>query len=1063
MGEPAAGRWWLLLLVLLVQWWRILPTDGVPTSNSTIQAGDPLHVGVILPLKTYPCYALAALYAVKDVNSRQVMSFSANQPRLLPNNNMTVSVNDSQSDSSVTLAAALWQMETKGAFALIGELTSGITAPMATLASAFSTPVIAPQATLDSFSQKAIYPYFSRVVGSDENQAYALHSMMIYYQWKEAQIVHSSDSYGTSFAADLQSVAGIQAKNGTGVRFNSVNSFVSGDPSSILNAILAMDTDGSPIVVLAASHSSDMRVFASTLISHGLLGRYQYVSSDGFFHRTTISGTPPGQRANYTAFLRGIVGTLPVIPDSPGATQLNVRMRSKELCSGNALIEAAAPSCSMTDTTPSYVYDAVLAIARAAAAVDQAGEEISGVHVQNELLSGRVEFDGLTGMVQIGVNGDRLASYSLTNYKEGDENIAAFGAWTQASGPEASAALVGTNPYTITTQYQPTFVDGTHTPPSYLKPRPLREPIDQGTTDGLIGTSVVFGVVIGLLPMLFVTWHRDHLAIKTANVPLTCLFLFGTIIGCCYPAAASLPLSPTSSHSVASTCLLPLFLLALSFDVMFSALLTKTLVVLSISSNTQLRIQRRSHWRSVRITAALVVLDTAIWLAWGLTDHPRLVKKVFESGGSDFYACGSDFTLLWQLLVILPKFLLLGVTAVVCYRIRDVSVQFGESKLLAWILNQILFIAGLTIVLINVISDPEASLVISSLALFFCLTFSVSLLIIPKALLVLGSGASRNPHGLTMVQTGSSGRPDGTLTAGGMLVTIKPNGELAYSAGEEGDGGGLHTMSHFSTGNGGLPADSQAPASKYATNGSMRMESLSDLRNIPDANRPRSIDRPRTLSSLRNAPNVNGVMMVSGMPSVPEIQSQNGTTTLSSGGLDSGRGSLIDPRSSTTERIDRSQTAASRNDGSAGGGGGSHHSCSPPPTSNVEDRRIVPMQITPSLLSEHATTSSAAASPQPNPRSPSCFPLETALSHPLQVDPSSSSGSGSSASPALERPIRPSSRVATPEPFRIHLDPAFTTLRSDGPSVAKVDPEREHSSQQASRSGVALMAAVQLQ
>jgi hypothetical protein len=109
-------------------------------------------------------------------------------------------------------------------------------------------------------------------VGGDDQQAYALHSMLLYFQWHEAQIIYATDTYGTAFAAELRAVSNsAHIRNETGVSFSSVISFQTGNVQSINQAIDAMEEDGGLIVIMLASYGDAVRMVAVEMARRGFM------------------------------------------------------------------------------------------------------------------------------------------------------------------------------------------------------------------------------------------------------------------------------------------------------------------------------------------------------------------------------------------------------------------------------------------------------------------------------------------------------------------------------------------------------------------------------------------------------------------------------------------------------------------------------------------------------------------------------------------------------------------------------------------------------------------------
>jgi ABC-type branched-subunit amino acid transport system substrate-binding protein len=67
--------------------------------------------------------------------------------------------------------------------AIVGDLSSSNSMPMSLLAGTYSVPTISPASTAEDLSDKTLYPYFSRTVPPDTQQAQAIVDVCLLYSW----------------------------------------------------------------------------------------------------------------------------------------------------------------------------------------------------------------------------------------------------------------------------------------------------------------------------------------------------------------------------------------------------------------------------------------------------------------------------------------------------------------------------------------------------------------------------------------------------------------------------------------------------------------------------------------------------------------------------------------------------------------------------------------------------------------------------------------------------------------------------------------------------------------
>jgi hypothetical protein len=370
------------------------------------------------------------------------------------------------------------------------------------------------------------------------------------------------------------------------------------------------------------------------------------------------------------------------------------------------------------------------------------------------------------------------------------------------------------------------FYNGARTPPSSLRPRGIHQVTTETTFYGLLAGSLFAVLLIGAWPLGVVTYNREHMAIKSGFYSLTALMLVGALIGCVYPAVASIPLTASlSAASVACVCMFPPLIVSISLDIIVGSLATKLSVVHRITRNKGLKIVTMSAWEALKPTVCLLALDTLLFALWGGLDTPFLVRKPWLSSGGggagdsnkdlqDYYTCSQHFTIAWQLTVMLPKFALLATTSFLAFRVRDASHAFGEARFIGLVLYNLLFISVLGILLINTLSDPTVALGVATLCVWYSLAASVGLIVLPKMLIIIGAQRSRRKafQALkTIHRAGGGAAAAGTIEDDRhfdavsphnhfdtRMMTVAPGGGRGRRSGGGGAGGSI-LQDHFTT------------------------------------------------------------------------------------------------------------------------------------------------------------------------------------------------------------------------------------------------------------------------
>jgi ABC-type branched-subunit amino acid transport system substrate-binding protein len=134
---------------------------------------------------------------------------------------------------------------------ILGEYYSSISKPVSTLAGSYQLPVLSPASTSQDLSNKALFPYFSRTVAPDSQQANAIHDIILTLGWKQAAILYQDNDYARPFSVNLQAAAITALEyNKTSVAFTSIVSFPDGNLAGIQKALKTILSKSTYIIVL---------------------------------------------------------------------------------------------------------------------------------------------------------------------------------------------------------------------------------------------------------------------------------------------------------------------------------------------------------------------------------------------------------------------------------------------------------------------------------------------------------------------------------------------------------------------------------------------------------------------------------------------------------------------------------------------------------------------------------------------------------------------------------------------------------------------------------------------
>lgn len=627
---------------------------------------------------------------------------------ILPSGYTLTPVFNSSTDASTAVRAAIWEMNTLPSLVgIIAVSSSSVAQPLSIVNGAYSVPTVSPTATSEQLSNKQVYPLFARTVPPDSQQAVAMLSLLTNQGWSKASIVYAIDPYSSGLASNLQSAAQVATKNLTAsVRWSAVVGY---DPSNLaqLRTALSVAMDAQTRIIVGLVNS-DIWSFLKVAAELGMIGVYQFVFPDTGFSPSLVSSDAVAANVSLADALRltqGIIGTRPASPVNNVSTSILDRCRSFTRYDLNG-----TAACATTDQYMNFAYDTSLLFGYAIRACMEDSWPLTGANIVSKMKT-IPAFHGATGLVKLDTNGDRIGNYEFMNWNAGATSV-------YATYEPASAVP-------FTKLYQPFFADGTQNTPSQDPPNTYKY-LSAGGKTAMLALMALF-IALSVALMLFIFIHREHKVIKGSNVFLCELMLLGSVLSFMYAGIE------VHGYDRSVTCILPYICICFGFDLIFGGLLTKTLMIHSIFNNRQMRVQKFSNFFLLRFPLLFVLVDAAIFLIWGLADQPTpVLKQVGSQAFTVYWSCHSSVVLLWQLLLMLPKFAMLAVAAVLAYKVRKVSSNFNESKWIGMAVYNFILVGVITIALVNYLDDIDASFIIGCIGVFVCGVTTNALMFGPK-------------------------------------------------------------------------------------------------------------------------------------------------------------------------------------------------------------------------------------------------------------------------------------------------------------------------------------------
>ena len=277
--------------------------------------------------------------------------------------------------------------------------------------------VISPQSSAPKLANKIDYPNVARTVGTEVHRARAFAKLCEIFDWYHVALLHDNSVWGAGGAAAIKT--SVEAVNGeiiTTVDFD-LAAFDNG--TLHVRELLARLDAASPRVIVVVTQLRVQRALYAWVFDHEILygpgygyftfwpGERMLHNQDGSVNMSAVQGA------------KGVLGLRPsALMGAPGVVEPIVdlwRTKSSSNCAGLAYCDSDGCPASWTEYSPPTV-DAVLLFAHAMDALYRTAPLSMGD--PDALFAAMLQlpaFEGVTGPVQLGDDGDVLARHTLVN------------------------------------------------------------------------------------------------------------------------------------------------------------------------------------------------------------------------------------------------------------------------------------------------------------------------------------------------------------------------------------------------------------------------------------------------------------------------------------------------------------------------------------------------------------------------------------------------------------------------------------------------------------------------
>ncbi|XP_031553753.1 guanylate cyclase 32E-like [Actinia tenebrosa] len=385
----------------------VLAVGFVLSGNWKESRARQVKLGVLLPWSG--SWPLAQRMA--EVIPRTIEDINRNKS-LLGNNNLTFVWRDTRNQASQGLWAMvdLWKNENLLVDAFIGPVFSVICEPCGLLAERLNLPMISWGCSSQRLSNKNLYPTFARTKTYGRtnllNTSRAMASVLRHFKWKRVSLFHSSESVWTDLALKMNSEL-----ERSDIKANKL--MFSPFLPQTYDCLLKDAREKARVFILLCYMKQVKQIIMAAKNLNMTNGDYVFVTSD-FTMDTTHSNLSALEYYHaHSDVLDGIIDVSVNLADNV-EFQLNAQAIERAMQTPGSAFYSNETRVHEVSHFFAYAADAITLYALALNdTLAQGGNITDGRHIAKNMFG--KTFNGLSGVVSIDDNGDRIPFYELRN------------------------------------------------------------------------------------------------------------------------------------------------------------------------------------------------------------------------------------------------------------------------------------------------------------------------------------------------------------------------------------------------------------------------------------------------------------------------------------------------------------------------------------------------------------------------------------------------------------------------------------------------------------------------
>jgi ABC-type branched-subunit amino acid transport system substrate-binding protein len=582
---------------------------------------------------------------------------------------------DSGGTPMEAVPASVDEMARRRITGVVGGFRNYVTRPVATVANVFNVPVISYGATDIFLSNEQQFPGFSRTFPSEAAQAGAVYSVLDQYEWLRVCVVYDrANAAVAQLLFEKQAQYNLDNPSDPTPRYyfdflvkdaetsNSgvpTGTFEGGAPSQeTLDGDLARsmklirDRTASSIIVVLLSSSTRYANLLSWAVYFDMIGVYTFIGTETF-KGNILDEASPNDRVSLFTRLNGALFVVPSLVDqSAGANSTATTARVYAECvRRDDLCDNERTQQHLIDPI-FYVYDSMVLFFKAVSVLFRADTPLTMLSITDTMRS--ITMDGATGTFKLSASGNRPGRFEFLNVARESQRV--VGNWEESTGFFVKSRDIQ-------------WVSGSINPPDgkvlliQLLSNDNKKWIEWASY-ALLGFSCVLHG--------FVLVNQGKHAVKALNPIFLHMVLLGTVVGYFAVLANVLFKEDSRFH-----CQITPFLLGVSFSISFPALFSKVwnLHVIKMAINSRYRVVK--HKEILIKVTGLLIYELVCFVGMLIFDPP--LPRVEQRGVfTGVYVCNVD-TLVWFVLLVIPKGIMLLFGLVIAFRVREDYHNYNEG------------------------------------------------------------------------------------------------------------------------------------------------------------------------------------------------------------------------------------------------------------------------------------------------------------------------------------------------------------------------------------------------